>query len=470
MLFAAEHAEGAEAFAESEAGDPEPTGGQGLVAAGLFHGELEQDALGFGDETGMGVVRAGLTSLGEDLPGEGLERCGGVGLGGRTFCLGDEAADVIGAHGAVGDDEKLAKEVAELADVAGPGLGLEELDGFGRKRGLADAELATESASEVADEFGNVLGPIPERGQADGELADPVEQVLAEEAFADHPFEVPVGGGDDADVDRDEFVAADAGKGTFLEDAEKLGLGGVGEVSDLVEEHGASGGLLEPADTAADGPGEGAALVTEEFGLEERFGNGGAVDGDEGIPGAVAVLVKGACDQLLAGAGFAADQDIDGLGSDAADLLVDVAHDAALADECILGGVAFAEADGFDHDPSGGDGAGGGGEEFLHVEGLEEVLEGAVFGGLDGGLGGAVGGDEDDWKSRVGAVERLDDLDAGGSGEAPVGEDDVVVAGLGESESGGAVLGGLDRVAFGGEEPLEGGGGARVVLDEEQSG
>jgi hypothetical protein len=81
-----------------------------------------------------------------------------------------------------------------------------------------------------------------------------------------------------------------------------------------------------------------------------------------------------------------------------------------------------------------------------------------------------VGGDEDDWKSRVGAVERLDDLDAGGSGEAPVGEDDVVVAGLGESESGGAVLGGLDRVTFGGEEPLEGGGGARVVLDEEQSG
>jgi hypothetical protein len=121
---------------------------------------LEEDALGFGDETGMGVVRAGLASLAKDLPGEGFERCGGVGLGGRTFCLGEEAADVMGAHGAMGDDEELAKEVAELADVSWPVLGLEKLDGFWRECRLADAELATESATEVADEFRDILGPV----------------------------------------------------------------------------------------------------------------------------------------------------------------------------------------------------------------------------------------------------------------------------------------------------------------------
>ncbi len=461
-------AEVVEAFAEGESGDAEPFCGLGLVAAGLFHGDLEQDPLGFVHQTLMGVVGSGLTGLGEEMAGEDFECRGGVG-GGGAFGLGEGGADVIDADMAAAEEEELADDVGELPDVAGPGLGLEELDGLGCEGGLTDAEFAGESEAEMVGEGGDVLGALAEGWEGDGELAESIEEVFAEETFGEHLFEVAMGGGEDADIDGEDLVAADAGDDAFLEDAKELGLGGKGEVADLVEENGAALGLFESADAACDGAGEGAAFVSEEFGFEEGFGDGGAIDGDEGGLGAVAVLVEGAGDEFLAGTGLATDEDIDGLCGDAADFLVDVAHGAALADEGVLGGAAFAEADGFGHEASGGDGACGDAEEFLHVEGFEEVLEGAVFGGFDGGFGGAVGGDEDDGEPGLGEVKLADDVEAGGAGETPVGDDDVMAAGEGGGEAGGAIGLDLHLITFGGEEATEGGGGAGIVLDEEEA-
>ena len=64
-------------------------------------------------------------------------------------------------------------------------------------------------------------------------------------------------------------------------------------------------GLLELADAAAVGAGEGAAFVAEQLALQQRFGDGGAVDGQERRGGPAAVVVQGAGDQLLAGAALA---------------------------------------------------------------------------------------------------------------------------------------------------------------------
>jgi hypothetical protein len=50
-------------------------------------------------------------------------------------------------------------------------------------------------------------------------------------------------------------------------------------------------------------------FVAEEFGLEEVLGEGGAVDGDEGLVLAGGVEVEGAGDEFLAGAAFALDED-----------------------------------------------------------------------------------------------------------------------------------------------------------------
>src|SRR6185295_8052999 len=77
----------------------------------------------------------------------------------------------------------------------------------------------------------------------------------------------------------------------------------------LVEEERTAVGLFEEAFACRGGTGEGAARVPEELALEERFGDGGAVHGDEGPVGAAAVGMNRLGDELFAGAAFAGDED-----------------------------------------------------------------------------------------------------------------------------------------------------------------
>ena len=107
---------------------------------------------------------------------------------------------------------------------------------------------------------------------------------------------------DDAHVDRDRLASADSLDGSLLQHAEQLGLRARRQVANLVEKQRAAVGLLEAADAPGVGAGERAALVAEELALEQRLGDRGAVDRDERLVGALAVLVEGAGDQLLAGA------------------------------------------------------------------------------------------------------------------------------------------------------------------------
>jgi hypothetical protein len=69
-----------------------------------------------------------------------------------------------------------------------------------------------------------------------------------------------------------------------------------------------TGGSLEQADLLVAGAGEGTALMSEEFGFDKLLGKRCAVDGDEGLRGARALVVERAGHQLLAGSGFAQDQ------------------------------------------------------------------------------------------------------------------------------------------------------------------
>ena len=97
----------------------------------------------------------------------------------------------------------------------------------------------------------------------------------------------------------------------FLEDAEQLRLAGRRQLPHLVEEQGASLGLLEQAGPVGVGAREGPPAVTEEMGLEQVLRHGGAVDGDEGTPSPRRVgLVQQAGDELLAGAALADDEHV----------------------------------------------------------------------------------------------------------------------------------------------------------------
>ena len=58
----------------------------------------------------------------------------------------------------------------------------------------------------------------------------------------------------------------------------------------------------------SDSAGERTALVAEDFVLEQRLGNSGAVDGNERMPAAAAEVVDGLGDELFAGAGLSVDE------------------------------------------------------------------------------------------------------------------------------------------------------------------
>ena len=197
----------------------------------------------------------------------------------------------------------------------------------------------------------------------------------------------------DAHVGRDRLVPADALELLLLQHAQHLGLRGRGHVADLVEEERAAVGLLELADALPVGAGERALLVAEQFALEQRLGDRGAVDRQERLVGAVGVLVDRAGDQFLAGAALAEDQHGHVLGGDAADGLVDLLHGRRAADDRVgarrgdLGSVGSPKTAGVACIRRSSNGLANDLLELVQIDRLEQVLERAALHRLDGGVG-----------------------------------------------------------------------------------
>ena len=147
-----------------------------------------------------------------------------------------------------------------------------------------------EAAEEVVREHEDVAAALAQRRQLDVDDVEAVVEVLAEAALLHLGGEVAVRRGDDAHVDRDGLVAADALERPLLEHAEELHLHGRRDLADLVEEERAAVGLLEAADAPLVRAGERALLVAEELALEERLGERRAVERDEGRLRARALL------------------------------------------------------------------------------------------------------------------------------------------------------------------------------------
>ena len=81
----------------------------------------------------------------------------------------------------------------------------------------------------------DVRAAVAQRRQRDGDDVDAIVEVLAKASLGDFLGQVAIGGGDQADVDPDRLVAADAAQLALLQDAQKLGLQADVEVGDLVE-------------------------------------------------------------------------------------------------------------------------------------------------------------------------------------------------------------------------------------------
>ena len=146
--------------------------------------------------------------------------------------------------------------------------------------------------------------------------------------------------------------------------------------------------------------------MAEEFGLHQGLGNGRAVDGDEGLVLAAALIVDSLGDKILAGATLALDQDGGRLaGGDLADEAQQLGHLLRDADHIVIAGAtAHLAAQRFDL------GAQAGGLErvfyrdrqFVEVQRLADEVVGAQLERRLHVLKLGIGGDHNDGTRVVG--------------------------------------------------------------------
>ena len=196
--------------------------------------------------------------------------------------------------------------------------------------------------------------------------------------------------------------------------------------------------------------------MAEQLALQQGLGDGRAVEGQERRIGAGAVLVDGAGDELLAGAALAGDQHRDVLRRDAADGLVDLAHRRGLAQDRV-GRVGVGLGLGDDgrrlHPPGDLQGLIPHLPQLVRVEGLEEVVVGALLHRLDGRVGRPGHGDEDHGGPHAHLADLAVDIEAGLVGQVEGQQDDVGVSGVEVFEPRRPGDGDVDPVRRRGERP-----------------
>ena len=228
--------------------------------------------------------------------------------------------------------------------------------------------------------------------------------------------------------------------------------------------------LLELADALRQRAGEGAFFVAEEFAFEQVFGDRRAVDGDERLVHAGAVLENGAGDEFLAGAAFAGDQDGRAGRRDLADELVNLLHCGRIADDGLaaflrvkLGG----KGDDLFHRAGGGERLEKQVLQLGNVEGLEHVIVGPALHRLDGRLRGAVGRHHDHDLLRVDLAQFLERVETALLAHADVHHDQVGHRFTGHTDALVARLGALDFERFLLQQPAKGIMDVLLVVDDE---
>src|SRR6185312_9857603 len=223
-------------------------------------------------------------------------------------------------------DGKACQYIAQLADIAGPGTCGKTRDGSWR-----DFAIWIDSTEQVVNDGIEVIA-IAKSRQGHLERIEAIEQIGPEVPFGDGLIKAGVRGGDEKDIDLGS-EAANGAHGPVVKQAQEHGLQRDRHVADLVQEECASVSLLDESDCAvASRPGESAFGITKEFGLDQAFGQGRAIDGDEGA-GSSAGDMGVASELLLAGTGFTANEDRHLARCRGLDLTDDGPHCRILGDE-----------------------------------------------------------------------------------------------------------------------------------------
>ena len=200
-------------------------------------------------------------------------------------------------------------DAVQLAYVAGPPIRPEGGEGIRTELPPRPGLVPAFASQRLLGEQLDVLAAVAQRRKRQRDHREPVVEILAE---APRPYKglgVLVRRADDAGVDGLVPRRAEPSHARIFHDLQQLGLEQQWEQGDLVEEQRAAMGHLDQARLRLPGIRECAALVSEQFGLEERLGDGRAVHLDEPRTRSRAALMDDVRDQPLAGARLAGDHD-----------------------------------------------------------------------------------------------------------------------------------------------------------------
>ena len=234
-------------------------------------------------------------------------------------------------------------------------------------------------------------------------------------------------GSDDAHVGLDRGAAADGGVFALLQHAQQARLRLHRHVADLVEEQRAALGLLEAAGGAGVGAGEGAALMAEQFGLNEVARDRRHVDGDERAVAPLAVVVQRARHQFLAGAGLAGDHHREVGLHQPRQHAVDFLHRRRAADQrdrIEFGFVVVACHPLLRLRQRAADD----GDQLLQVERLWQIFVGAALGGADRGHEGVLRAHDDDRQVRPHLLDPRQQVEGVLVRHHHVGDDEIALA------------------------------------------
>src|SRR5258708_4937773 len=162
---------------------------------------------------------------------------------------------------------------------------------------------------EVAHKFRNICFSLAERWQRNRENIQAIVQILPEFTVTDHLPQVLIGRCDDTNIDARGTGAAYSLELALLEHPEQLRLKLHWHVSDFIQKQCAAVRQRKSADMRIDRPGKGPAFMPEKLAFEKTSRHCRAVHFDEITAAPRAELVNRARDNLLAGPGFAGDQD-----------------------------------------------------------------------------------------------------------------------------------------------------------------
>ena len=198
--------------------------------------------------------------------------------------------------------------------------------------------------------------------------------------------------------------------------------------------------------------------MAEQGGFQKLGRQGAAVDRDEHLVRARGVGVDGLGDQLLAGAGFARDQNGGAAGSHLGHQIQDAHHTLAAADDVgeavallegalelgVLALQAMPGDDPFDLQ-----------QQLVVLPGLLEVIGGAGLERVHGHLSRSVGGDQEDGQFDVALPDLAEHLHARAVGHHQIEQHQVVVAIQGRPDALAAVDGQVDGIALQAQERLQ---------------